>query len=270
MLKVLFVCSGPTMYKSHHFHSYKSLDDMKSSLPSDIYNYLYNNNLIKVMDGRPTFWRRYLPPEYIKRLMKPNISSRDLDLYREYTIKVLKMIYPDLNHISYVSVDPITLDPYVYGDDKIMSIMEDNDKRYTEKYGVTMKFQGHYTGDFQEFLKHNTEIFDVIWFMQCTKFDWVIDMKPEYIENIQKSLDINGYLIHMDYTGIKGTDPRGKPNQPLGALMPIDERFDKIKTKKSWSKVRWFLDHLIQVKPGIYIFKDREQYRKELAMSLIL
>lgn len=268
-LRVLFVCSGPAMYRSSYEYEFDGLDDIKQSLPSDIYDYVIKNDLVKYdlkFDPEmeyPHILRRSLPVSYVQRLTReldPKIEYRDLDKYREYIIKELKSIYPDLIHIDYISIDPITLDPKIYGDETVLELIKEHDNKYLDSYGVSMKFIDHYTMNFQKYIHNTTDKFDVIWFLQCSDFSNVITISQSYISDFKKILEKDYLIIHMDWDGTKKIDPKTGFNQPVGKITPIYERFARLPStyysgKNEKQKIQWFLNHLIQIRPGIYQFK---------------
>ena len=264
LLKVLFVCSGPLMYHTKPMYDYDGIEEMKKELPADIFNYIVDNGLVEYGSDDmkmeyPYFTPKSLPDEYIKRIIsKSRLEYRDLDKYREYIIQKLKIFYPDLLTIEYVTVDPITLDPKIYGDETIMELIRENDEKYIEKYGVKMKFIDHYSTTFQEYIKYySDEVYDVVWFLQCTNFSLVITMDDDYITDFKNILRRNGLIVHMDWSGkyIHKNDF----NHPVGELIPITERFNKLPVTNSSisnrEKLEWFLTKVNNIQPGVYKFK---------------
>ena len=257
MLNVLFVCSGPTMYNS--IIPYWNLDGMEKDLPADIYNYIVDNNLITYgHHNYPYLKLKKLPEEYIKRLLKhTTISSRDLDKYREYIIKTLKDIYPDLLHVNYSTVDPSSMDPKIYGDQHINKLIESNDRKYQNKYGITMSFQDHYSEKFQKHIHTTTNKYDVVWFLQCSIFSWTLSKSDRYIEDFKKVLNSDGLIIHMDWNGTTKFEEETGYKQPVSSLTDINKRLLLLPdvTNKQKDTVDWFLSKLVKVDEGVYKFK---------------
>lgn len=269
-LNILFVCSGPTMYDSIKYYD---VDTIKHKLPTDIYNYVVDNELIANTFQKPKshyIQLRKLPDEYIKRLIKDQpIISRDLDRYRDSIIETLKQLYPSLSQINYTTIDPTILDPKIYGDKHIMDIIHDNDN----KGKIPMKFQEHHTMKFQKYIAENSKLFDVVWFLQCTDFSWVIDPNENYLNQFKQIISSDGLIIHMDWNGTRKRDETGY-KQPVGSLIDIKTRFDMLpgshsENHKKQNKINWFLDKVIQVQPGIYKFKKINKLYKNFITSLL-
>lgn len=279
MLKVLFVCSSPVMYRSEHSSDYEDLDEMKEELPIDIYNYIIDNGLIKYEDDDdekeekyPYFLRRDLPDEYIRRMIEPEIYYRDLDKYREYIIDNIKHLYPTVKFVEYVTVDPITLDPKVFGDETIMNLIQEQDHKYYDTYGVDMKFLDHHTMTFQEYINITNDVFDVVWFLRCSDFSNVIDISDTYWTKFKRILDKDGIIVHADGTEVKVINPETGENQVVMEFVPIDDRYSLLPAghSENQDKIDWFLDNVVQVKTGVYKFKPQSKISREKLVSMLL
>jgi hypothetical protein len=262
------------MYDLDRSIEYDGLDDMKSELPEDIYNYVINNNLIwydrdDIQKEYPSVERDDLPEEYIKRLAHQDkkIEKRDLYNYRLYMVKKLKELYPGVTDIEYITIDPIGLDPFKYGDDRILSMIQKEDRLVGDKTGIKLNFRQHFTETFQDFIQYSMDKFDVVWFMTCTNFHYVIDMTNSYIANFRRILDPNGIIIHMDWDGKTiQKDVLGR-NQPVSTILPIESRHKILPSEyRDWESINFLTKRLTMIQPGIYRFKNN----RDLAIQTLL
>ena len=122
---------------------------------------------------------------------------------------------------------------------------------------------------FQDYIKSNNDSFDVVWFLQCSDFSWVIDISKSYLSNFIRILKKDGLIIHMDWDGITKKLDKSGLNQPVGSLIPIDLRNKRTdRTAATIDKVNWFLKYIIPIETGVYRFKPILQMR--LATMLLL
>jgi len=268
-LNVLFVCSGPAMYKSYHYRFYKSLEEMERIVPKELYKFLRENNLIKTLHSKYFFDIEDLPEKII--IQTGEIEKYSLYREREYIINSMKKLYPNLETIEYISVDPTILNPNIYGDEKIQEMLKINDNKFLNKYGVRMIFKNHYMTTFQNFIKINKEKFDSIFFLVCSNFDYVIDKTDKFLSRFKKLLKKDSLIFHIDNTEGMKIDPETGNEFPVVGLTSIDKRFKKLPkftiTDKRMDKIKWFLNKFEEIEPGIYKFKT---IPKEILQTYIL
>jgi SAM-dependent methyltransferase len=250
------------------------MEDLRESLPSEIYDYVIGNNLIYYDQDDadkeyPTFDRDKLPEEYIRTLIKldPFISYRDLHIYKIDIVSILKRLNPGVKEIYYTSVDPLSLSPRIYGDDNIWNIISQGDKLIEDKVGVKLNFIDHYTETFQKYIEHSKETFDVVWFMRCTDFSLAVDPTLDYIRNFRKILKRGGIIVHMDWNG-KGRQPDEHGiMQPAATMINIMDRYRLLPTHENEDKVNFLMKYIREIQKGIYMFTEDF---KRIALNLLL
>ena len=274
-IDLLIVCSGPPMYLLYNVIEYDSMDDLRKELPEDIYDYVIRHDLIyydtdDTDKEYPSINRNNLPSEYIQKLVDLNhvISYTDLYNYKYYIVKELKDIHPNLKEINYTSVDPIYLSPKLYGDNYVFNIINTQNTQIEKELGVKLNFIDHHTETFQKYIKHNDTKFDIVWFLTCSQFNFVIDTTLEYINNFRKIIKYGGVIVHMDWDGKPKKKNKDGYDQPVSIILDIVDRHKKLSNHKEYVyKINFILAYLKEIKSGIYMFK--KDYTIELLDKLL-
>lgn len=255
-LKILFVATGPESQRLMPLIDGKGLEGLKKNLnkrgcPDEVFEYALQNNIIRNKNGEyPKFQCNQLPEKYWKYLLW-DIGKYDFDMYRDEIVNILTRYFCPLSKtIYYTTVDWQILSPSYCN---TLEKVHQNDQDYFDKKGINFGFQEHHTCTFQDFIKEKVarkeqeghlDNYDIVWFLGCCTPSYFVDMEPSYINNFQKILKQDGFIIHMD--------PIPGGNGKLG-LLDMEVRQQTVKPKEI-KTIKYLTQYLKQIQTGIYQF----------------